>query len=217
MEIRAIFDLSVTLKSGMPTWPSNTEVSIVPVGTVASDGYSAEQYSSFSHSGTHVDAPSHFVDKATTVDRIDLTRLVGNGYCIRPDFKGTGITADDLEKVWRPEYENNILLIHTGWDKKRGFNREFQYEFPGLATSAIEFFRNHKVKMIGLDTLGIEPFDHSDYHVHKALLALDIPFVEDMAGLDQLEPGKKYLIVALPLKLHNGSGAMARVVALDMG
>lgn len=217
MDIKAIYDLSVTLKSGMPTWPDNPQVSIETVGNVPEDGYTAEKYFSFSHSGTHVDAPSHMVHKATTVDKIDLKRLVGKGHCIRPSFKGAEITRADFEAVWNPAYENKIILINTGWDKKRSFSKEFQTEFPGLSTDAAEFFTEHRVKLIGIDTLGIEPYEHKDYRVHRALLALDIPFIEDLSGLDQLEEGKEYIIAALPLKIGNGSGSMARVVAMDIG
>lgn len=215
MKIKAIHDLTVTLKPGMATWPDNPEIKIEYSPGVEKEGFLVENYSSFTHSGTHVDAPAHFVARAPTIDRVELTRLVGNGYCISPDIQGTDITYSALEKLWKPEYENKILLIHTGWDRKRGFTREFQYEFPGLSEDAIDFFREHPVKMIGLDTLGIEPYDHHDYKVHKALLGLGIPFIEDMAGLDQLEEGKEYFIAALPLKIENGSGSMARVVAME--
>lgn len=215
MEIRAIYDLSVTLKSGMATWPSNPEISIVPSGSVEKDGYLVENYSSFTHTGTHVDAPAHFVAKTKTVDELELTTLVGKGYCVKPELHGTDITYAALEKIWKPEYENNIILLNTGWDSKRGFTREFQYEFPGLSIDAIDFFREHPVKMIGLDSLGIEPFKHSDFQVHRALLSLGIPFIEDMSGLNQLVEAKEYLIVALPLKIEKGSGSMARVIALE--
>lgn len=210
-----IYDLSVTLESGMPTWPDNPDIIIEPVGGVAKEGYLAENYSSFSHTGTHVDAPAHFVDGATTVDRLDLHRLVGKGHCIRPAFHGTEITLQDFREKWRPEYDGKIILINTGWDRKRALSDEFQKEFPGLSVDSIDFFREHHVRMIGIDSLGIEAYSHSDFPVHKALLAEGIPFIEDMAGLEQLEEGKEYLIVALPLKIGNGSGAMARVVAID--
>lgn len=215
MEIKAIYDLTVTLKSGMATWPDNPEIRIIPSPGVEKEGFLVESYSSFTHSGTHIDAPAHFVAKAPTIDRVKLDRLVGRGYCIRPEIHGTEITCSALEKVWKPEYNDSIILINTGWDLKRGFNREFQYKFPGLSEDAIDFFRQHPVRMIGLDTLGIEPYDHADFAVHKALLGLGIPFIEDLAGLDQLEEGKEYFITALPLKIEGGSGAMARVIAID--
>lgn len=216
MEIKAIYDLSVTLSTYMPIWPTNPLVDIKPVGTVARDGYCVETYFSATHTGTHIDAPAHMLENGTTVDELDLKRLVGEGYVIRPNIKGKEITLDLIKPKWKPEYDGKIILINTGWDKKRGFTKEFQFDFPGIAMDTVDFFVEHKVKVIGIDTLGIEPFDHEDFRVHKALLPHGLAFIEDLAGLDQLEEGKKYLIAALPLKIHKGSGSMARVVAMDV-
>lgn len=215
MKVKAIHDLTATLKPGMPTWLDSPEVKIQYSPGVEKEGHLIESYSSMTHTGTHVDAPAHFVAKATTIDRVGLDVLVGEGYCIRPELHGTDITYDSLDKVWKRIYENKIILINTGWDRKRDFSREFQQDFPGLSYDAIDFFKEHPVKMIGLDTLGIEPYNHSDFKVHKELLSLGIPFIEDMAGLDKLEEGKEYFIAALPLKIERGSGSMARVAAIE--
>jgi kynurenine formamidase len=216
MEIRGIFDLSVTLKTYMPLWPTNPLLSVAPIGIAARDGYNVESYSSVTHSGTHIDAPYHMIETMTTVDDLPLKQLVGEGYVIRPKTEGTEITLKHLKSKWKDEYDGKIVLINTGWDKKRGFNREFQYEFPGLALDTVDFLIKHKPKLIGIDTLGIEPFSHSDFKVHKALLSHGFAFIEDLAGLDQLKEGKKYLIAALPLKIFKASGAMARVIAMDV-
>ncbi len=121
-----------------------------------------------------------------------------------------------MKSKWNEDFSGKILLINTGWDKKRGYNREFQYEFPGLALDTVDFLIKNKIKVIGIDTLGIEPFSHSDFKVHKALLSKGMAFIEDLAGLSQLKEGKKYLIAALPLKLFKASGSMARVIAMDV-
>lgn len=215
MEIRKIYDLSVSLKTYMPIWPTNQHVNIVPVGTAGRDGYNVESYSSATHSGTHVDAPYHMLEKGTSVDELPLTQLIGDGYVLRPRLTGTEITLEHIQEKWKDEYDGKIVLINTGWDKKRGFTREFQFDFPGLAMDTTDFLIEHHPAVIGIDTLGIEPYDHSDFRVHKALLPHDIAFIEDLTGLDQLTEGKKYLIAALPIKIHHGSGAMARVVAID--
>ncbi|MEM0113903.1 MAG: cyclase family protein, partial [Metallosphaera sp.] len=99
--------------------------------------------------------------------------------------------------------------------KKRGYTREFLYEFPGLSLDGAEFLLSKGVKVIGIDTLGIEPYYHNDFQVHKRLLGEGVIVIEDLANLEQLEEGKEYLIIALPIKVGNGSGAMARVVAVE--
>lgn len=215
MKIEKIFDLTVDVKTNMPCWPTNPLVRVDPIGVLSRDGYSVERYESVTHTGTHIDAPYHMIDSAMTVDMIPLNQIIGDGYCIEPEFKGDEIHVEAFEKVWKPEFDNSIILIHTGWDKKRGFTKEFQYNFPGLADDTVDFFIKHSPKVIGIDTLGIDPYSHTDFRVHKALLAHNMVFIEDLAHLEQLEPGKKYTVVALPLKLYGASGSMSRVVAID--
>ncbi len=216
MEIRKIYDLSVSLKTYMPIWPTNPLVNIVPIGTAPRDGYNVETYSSATHTGTHVDSPYHMLEDGITVDELPLNQLVGEGYVLRPRLNGTEITVDLLEEKWKDEYDGKIVLINTGWDKKRGYNKEFQFDFPGLALDTADFLIKHHPTVIGIDSLGIEPYNHSDFKVHKALLPHGIVFIEDLTGLDQLTEGKKYLIAALPLKLYHASGSMARVIAMDI-
>jgi kynurenine formamidase len=216
MKVKNYFDLSVEVKTNMPCWPTNPLVRVDPVGIMARDGYSVERYESVTHSGTHIDAPYHMIDGARTVDRIPLEQIIGQGYCIRPEIEGTEIHGNALEKVWKPEYDGKIILVNTGWDKKRAYSKEFQYDFPGFADDAVKFLIAHKPKLLGIDSLGIDPHDHTDFRVHKALLATDMAFIEDLTNLDKLTPGKEYFIMALPLKLYGASGSMARVVELDI-
>ena len=216
MKIRGYFDLSVLLQDGMPIWPTNPPVRVQREGTLEKDGYNVESYWSVTHTGTHIDAPFHMVDGGATVDEIPIHQLAGDGYVIRPELEGREITEGSLRKVWKDEYDGNIVLINTGWDKKRAFTHEFQYDFPGLAVNAIDFLLDHRPSVIGIDTLGIEPYDHEDFTVHKALLKTGMIFIEDLANLDKLQVGKKYLVVALPLKIQGASGSMARVIALDV-
>jgi len=216
MEIKGFYDLSVTLETYMPIWPTNPLVDVKPIGTVSRDGYKVETYYSATHSGTHIDTPSHMLEDGKTIDQIGIDALVGEGYVIRPEITGTEITLDSIRKVWKDEYNGKIILINTGWDKKRGYTREFQYDFPGLSVETVEFFSQKKPRIIGIDTLGIEPYDHEDFAVHKALLKHNMVFIEDLANLDQLVEGKRYLVAALPIKIKGGSGAMSRVIAMDV-
>ncbi len=209
------FDLSTPLENGMPLYPGNVELKISPIATPEKDGYGMESYSSSTHCGTHIDAPFHFHQDGETVDNAPLETIMGPGYVIRPEHRDDEIFADDIKKVWDPRYDGNIILINTGWDRKRAFSDEFQKKFPGLALDTVPFFDEHRISVIGIDTLGIEPFKNSDFKVHRALLSRPRYLIEDLANLDQLETGKEYFIAALPLKVKNGSGSMARVVAAE--
>ena len=216
MQLKHVFDLSVTVWTQMPTWPTNPFPMITPVDIAARDGYNIESYSSLTHAGTHVDAPYHMLEEGATVDNLGLDRLVGDCFCIDVHPSGREITGDMLGQKWREEYDGSILLISTGWSARRAFRRDFLYDFPGLSLDAAEFLVSHKVRTVGIDTLGIEPYDHKDFEVHRLLMKHETVIIEDLAGLSQLVEGNRYLLVAAPLKLKDASGAMARVFALDV-
>jgi arylformamidase len=216
MEIKKIIDLSVEISTYMPIWPTAQLPNIVPIGIASRDGYNVELYTSTTHTGTHVDAPYHFVENGKTVDRIELNTLVSEGYCLKLKPKSTEITKEEISSKWKNEYDGKTILINTGWSKKRSFTKEFLYEFPGLSMEAASFLLEKKVKVIGIDTLGIEPYSHLDFPVHKLLFKNDVVVIEDLNNLEELAEGKKYLIVALPLRIKGASGSMARVIALDV-
>jgi arylformamidase len=207
-----VIDLSVSLRSFMPVWHSSPLPEIKPVSVLCRDGDNHETYFSTTHTGTHVDAPYHFVEKGDTVDRIPLESLTGDGYCL--EFSSRKIGREELKSKWREEYDGNILLIRTGWASKRSFSSEFLYDFPGLNEDGASFLISRHIKAVGIDTLGIEPYDSSSFAVHRLLLGHNIPVIEDMV-LGELIEGKRYFIIALPLKIEGASGAMARVIALE--
>lgn len=216
MEIKAMIDLTNEVRTHMPIWVTSPLPVISPVGIVSRDGYNFETISAGTHTGTHVDAPYHFAEDGKTVDKIELKTLISEGYCLKFSTKGTEITRSDLQAKWKPEYDGKTILLNTGWSKKRGFTREWLYEFPGLANDTVDFITEHNVMVLGTDTLSMDPFAHEKFDVHRALLSKGRVFLEDLTNLEALAEGKKYMIVALPLKLQHASGSMARVVALDV-
>lgn len=214
LNVKRIIDLSVTISTFMPAGALAPLPELRPVAILCKEGYNAENYSSSTHTGTHFDAPYHFSETGETIDRLDLNLLIGDGFCIPVSPAGREIGASDLSLKWRSEFDGKIILLNTGWSKKRGFTKEFYYDYPGLDIDAAEFLVKHGVRIIGIDSLGMEPSGKTI--VHKTLLERGTVFIEDLANLDELEAMKRYFIVSLPLKLKNASGAMARVVALDV-
>ncbi|MEM3191500.1 MAG: cyclase family protein [Candidatus Parvarchaeota archaeon] len=103
-----------------------------------------------------------------TVDELPLGQLVGEGHMIKPKPNDTEIALKQLKSKWNEDCFGKTLLINTGG--ARGFNREFQYEFPRLTLDTVDFLIKNKMKVIGIDTLGIEPFSLLDFNVHKAPL-----------------------------------------------
>lgn len=171
-----IHDLTAEVSTHMPVWPTNPLPVIEPVGITSRDGYAIERISAMTHTGTHIDAPYHFIDGGgATVDAIPVERLVSRGFCIRPGVRGgEEISRADLERVWDRRFRGSAILIDTGWSRRRAFTKEFLYGFPGLSEDAADFLLSQEVGMVGIDTLGIEPYSHHGFEVHKRLLSAGV-------------------------------------------
>ena len=155
-----------------------------------------------SHSGTHIDAPVHYLKKGLSIDEVSFENLLG--LCRVLDMRETGpvITGRDLEG--RIEDAERILL-RTSFS---GTN-QFVKDYPCLDISAARKISEHKIKCIGIDSPSIESY-HCDGEVHRKLLAGGCSIIEllDLSGVD--EGG--YEMIALPLRLAGLDGSPARVV-----
>ncbi|HTT73831.1 MAG TPA: cyclase family protein [Thermoplasmata archaeon] len=214
-----VHDLTALLETNMATWPTSPAPSFAPVALVPRDGYSMERIDCLTHTGTHVDAPYHFLEDGRTVDRIPPERLVGTGVVLdlRAELEGTLIPRPALERHWPARGTPEIVLLRTDWSRVRGPTRRYLYDFPGLSVDAAEWLALRGLKGVGTDTLGIDPYANTEYAAHKALLRHDIWLVEALDHLDELEEGREYTVVVAPLKIAGGSGGMARVLAIARG
>jgi arylformamidase len=214
---RRVHDLTALLQTHMPTWPTSPLPVFEPVGFVARDGYSIERVSCLTHTGTHLDAPSHFLEDGLTVDRIPPERLVGAAVVldVRAELDGAIISAKALEKKWPKGTNPSIVLLRTDWSRERAATKRYLYDFPGLDPAAAEWLVRRKVRGVGTDTLGIDPYSNQKFEAHKVLLRQGIWILEALDHLDELAEGVEYTLVAAPLKIAGGSGAMARVFALE--
>jgi kynurenine formamidase len=214
---RVVHDLTALLETHMPVWPTSPLPVFEPVGLLPRDGYSLESIHCSSHTGTHMDAPYHFVEGGLTVDRIPPGQLVGSAAVLdlREGLQGTRIDREMLQRRWPRSIRPDIVLLETGWSRERARTRRYLYDFPGLTPDAAAWAADQGIHGIGTDTLGIDPFDNTEYEAHKVLLKRGIWVLEALDHLDALQEGTEYTLVAAPLKLSGGSGAMARVLAWE--
>ncbi len=216
---RKVHDLTALLQTYMPTWGGGTSPlpSFEPVGVVARDGYAIERVNCMTHTGTHMDAPYHFLEEGTTVDRIPAANLVGPAIVldVRDDLDGNIISAKVLEKHWPKRAHPHFVLIRTDWSRKRSFTKEYLFDFPGIDPEAAEWLVGRSVKGVGTDTLGIDPYSNDKFEAHKVLLRKDIWILEALDNLGELAEGTEFTLVAAPLKIAGASGAMARVFAIE--
>jgi arylformamidase len=214
---RRVHDLTALLHTGMTTWPGSPAPEFESVATVPRDGYAIERVRCFTHTGTHLDAPSHFLAEGATVDQIPPDRLVGSAILldVRSELDGTRIPVEALQSHWPQGIHAEVALLRTGWSQERAPTRRYQFDFPGIDVAGAEWLVRQGLRGVGIDTLGIDPYANTKNEAHRILMKNGVWILEALDHLDTLVEGREYTLVAAPLKIAGASGAMARVFALE--
>ena len=204
-----LIDVSVPIRDAMTVYRGNPPVRIRPAMTLQRDGVNLSELCLGSHTGTHVDAPSHFVRGGVGVDRLNLDRFIGPAWVADLGRVRGGINADDLTRARIPRGSRRVLL-RTGnsrwWHPARPFRTNFVY----LAADGAAWMVDRGVELVGIDYLSIEGYDVQGAPTHKRLLGAGIPILE---GLDlfKVRPGR-WQMAALPLRIVNGDAGLTRAV-----
>jgi arylformamidase len=203
-----LYDISLPIVSGGVVYPQNAPIEIAPIKSLATGGSSTISRISFgSHTATHVDAPSHFIDGGTAVDDIPLDVLIGAARLIRFSDDVMAITAAHLRSVGVGG-QTRVLFA----TRNSRFNRDamFVQDFTYVAPDAAAYLVEQGVRLVGVDYLSIEQFHSGHGRTHKTLLGAGVVIVE---GLQLSEPpAGTYELICLPLRLKGLDGAPARAV-----
>jgi arylformamidase len=190
-----IIDVSVPVQPGMITYPGDPEVRLERVSSIAAgDGVNLSRLDLGVHSGTHVDAPLHFVEDGQSVEALPLEVLVGP--CV---------VVDGLDVAAVPRGAERVLFRTPNgrlWERD-----EFSEDFVALDGGAARALVAGGVRLVGIDYLSI-----GDEEAHEVLLGAGVVAVEGL-DLRHVEPGE-YRLVCAPLKLEGAEGAPARVLLL---
>ena len=206
-----VYDISVPLRPDMPTYEGEPGPKL-DFRKLLSKGDSAtvSVLSLGSHTGTHVDAPSHFIDGADSMESLPLDALVGPVYVA--EFGGnTHITAADLDSIAIPaDCQRLLFKTRNGlfWD-----DLEFHRDFIALAPDAATKLAGDGMRLVGIDYLSIERFRASPHEVHETLLASGVVILEGV-DLRRVTPGS-YFLVCAPLNVVGAEGAPARAFLID--
>jgi len=206
-----VYDVSVPLRADMPTYAGEPGPQLdFPSRLSRGDAFTISTLSLGSHTGTHVDAPSHFLDGAPGVDNLPLDALVGPAYVA--EFGGdTHITAADLDSMAIPgDCQRVLFKTRNGrfWD-----DSEFHTDFIALAPDAARSLADRGIRLVGIDYLSIEQFQASPHEVHEMLLAGGVVILEGL-DLRRVASGG-YFLVCAPLNVVGAEGAPARTFLID--
>jgi arylformamidase len=204
-----IVDVSVPIQDAMTVYRGNPPVRIRPAMTLAKDGVNLSELCLGSHTGTHVDAPSHFIKGGKGIDRVELRRFIGPAWVADLRAVKGGIGAEQLRRARIPKGTRRVLLRTTNsrlWHPTRPFRTDFVY----LAADGAAWMVERGVELVGIDYLSIEGYRVAGAPTHKRLLGAGIPIVE---GLDLFKVGPgTWQLVALPLRIRHGDAGLTRAV-----
>ena len=205
----SIYDITNPIRAGMPIYEGDPGVEIAPWSALAKGDSANVSYLHLgAHTGTHVDAPAHFIEGAGRIDALSLDVLIGPARVVRVADDVTAIDTDFISGANLIGVER--VLFHTRnssfWSE--GFRKDFTHLLPEAAELLVEM----GVKLVGIDYLSIEKFHSGHHHTHLALLSRGVVIVEGLNLSDV--PCGDYELLCLPLKIGEGAGdsAPARVV-----
>lgn len=205
----ALIDVSLPLSSALVTWPGDPGLSLTRDRTFKADGVNVSSLQCGVHTGTHVDAPLHFVDDGVAIDRLNLETLVGPAVVVHLEATGA-IGVADLEHLNREPVPERILFRTSNSEWWADPGHAFHEDFVALSVEAAAWLVARGVRLVGVDYLSVEPYRQPDAPTHKILLEAGVVIVEGL-DLRGVEPGA-YELLCLPLKLVGSDGAPARAV-----
>jgi kynurenine formamidase len=210
-------DLTLTISRSIPTFPGSPKPQFLLWSTLKEGGYNLELLFLSSHTGTHLDAPYHFVKNGAKIHQIPLDRLLGNGLLIKvKKGKNQAITKNDLISFERKNGnipKHSSIIFHTEWQKN--LNSDFYFiNNPGLSESAATYLVSKEINLVGIDSPSIDLGKAKTFSVHKILAKNNILIVENLSNLNKIH-SKQFDFVILPLKLKDATGSPVRAIAIQ--
>jgi kynurenine formamidase len=206
-----IVDLTHPLSDDTPMMPGMAAPSFRDIARWDPDGYRMSEYRMLNHTGTHVDAPSHYSEHGDTLDEIGLERLVCDAVTLDVSARAPGpIPRAELEPLLAPVRAGDLLFLHSGNGARYGteaYWTGWSYPDAEAAAALVEL----GISGIGFDGPSADPVDSQDYGLHSVWLEGGRLILENLANLDRL-PERAPVVVA-PLKVRGANGAPARVLA----
>ncbi|MCW1408783.1 cyclase family protein [Rhizobium sp. 1AS11] len=215
-----IIDLTMTLREGIMTFPVHWHpvVEITQLGRFEVEGRETRKITLGTHTGTHVDAPRHFVPKGTTIENTDLDIYYGPArvmdFTHLPDK--TEITREMLVERIGGDFPSRILFRYD-WERRLDSLRYYT-DHPYLSEEACEWIVENGIRLVGFDApMPDDPRNgrgsDRDSPNHTILLGAGVAILEYLVNLSQI-PTKDFILSALPLKIEEGDGAPVRAIAI---
>lgn len=205
-----IFDLTHTLTTKTMPYPGKENSTLEIVDTVEKDGWQETLIRTYSHTGTHMDAPAHMVSGGVRLEEMPPEKFVGRAVIMDCSMyaEGAEIPEEDIPVLSGIDF----LILSTGWEEKWG-SEEFLGRYPVLSMAAAQKVANAGIKGVGVDVMSVDPIGNTDSPVHMTLFRAGMVIIENLCGLIPIR-GKTVQLTALPFKFENSDGAPVRVIVM---
>lgn len=209
-----VIDVTLLLEPGLLVYPGEPAVHLEPIFRLSQgDDFDVSELCLGTHTGTHVDPPSHFLEGGATVDQLPLEALVGPAVVADLTSVVGHIGPTELDSLELEEGTQRLLFKTANsrlWERPPA---SFPERYVGLSPEGARWVAQRGIRLVGTDFLSIEPPGGEGYPTHLALLGAGVVIVEGL-DLRAVDPGH-YRLVCLPLKLAGADGAPARVALIQ--
>jgi arylformamidase len=208
-----IIDISLEITPDMAVWPGQDGVTLERRQKIEEGGNANVSYfGSSAHTGTHVDAPFHFLPDGQTVDLLSLDVLVGPVQVVQIASNILVINQEVVEDLKLEPVVERVLFKTTNSAFWRRPDEPFHQHFIAIDESGAKALVERGIRLVGIDYLSIAPFKKSR-PTHNVLLGAEMVILEGL-NLSDVHAGK-YMLYCLPLKLHGADGAPARAILVE--
>lgn len=220
MRSKKYIDLTFPIHKKMLTFPSHwhPRVEIIKMGQHKTEGRETRKIVIGTHTGTHVDAPCHFIPNGASIEQVPLDICIGPAILVFFGNKKV-ISADDLEERLKNFKNLERLIVRFDWSERWG-NLSYYKDYPYFSEEACCWLIEKGVKLLGMDTPSPDDPRNNrkatmDSPNHKLFLKSGIVLLEYLCNLKKLN-GPNIFLIALPLKIEGADGSPARVIAYDI-
>lgn len=209
-----IIDLTQSISPTLKQFPGSPDVTFIKWSKYEIEGYNLEAMFLSTHTGTHMDAPSHFIKEGYSVDKIDVNRFIMSSTHIIRIHKDSNelISLEDIVNSGVSISTGDSIIFSTGWEKHY-FSDNYMSSNPGLSIEAATYLIDNKINTVAIDSPSIDAGKDSSFIAHQALLKNNIIIIENLCNLEKINKNN-FTFIAVPLKIIGATGSPIRALAI---
>ena len=208
-------DLTLGISPHTKVFPGYLKPAFVKWSKLDTQGYDSEIMFLSTHTGTHMDAPSHFLLGSDSIDEIATERFVCGAVLLKIRKQDNElITYKNIMDSGIDIKEKDTVIFFTGWNTHYEEDNNYIIHSPGLSVDAAEYLVEKKINAVGIDTPGIDAGNDTNFKAHKILLSNNVLIIENLFNLEKLTT-ERFTLILTPLKLIGASGSPIRAIAIE--